>query len=294
MSPPTRGPGGRGSAPQRWRSGFYRGRVHHVRLEPLRHQFAYGHFLAALDLDELPELFRGRWLWSAERFNLASFRRADHLGDPAVSLQQSVRELVQERTGERPAGRILLLTQLRHFGYVFNPVSFFFCFDRDDRVQCVVAEINNTPWGEQHCYVLPAREGQGEPARSLEGEGARLSFRFGKEFHISPFFPMEQEYHWEFSAPGERLSIGMRSLQQGRLVFSTHMTLDREAWSAAAAARALLSHPWMSFKTVAAIYWQALRLRLKGAPFFPHPGEKRPARPPGELRLAADTPRNSS
>ena len=253
--------------PRAWNSALYFGRVRHARAVPIRHAFEYGHFLAALDLSELPELFRGRWLWSAERANLASFRRADYLGDPATPLDEAVRELVERRTGTRPTGRILLLTQLRQLGFVFNPVSFYFCLDAAGRVETIVAEITNTPWGERHAYVLAARD-------ALPAEGNRLRFRFPKQFHISPFFPMEQEYEWEFTPPAEELGVVMRNLEAGRVVFQSEMRLARRPWTGREAARALCLHPAMSLRTIAAIYWQALRLRLRGAPFFEHPGRR--------------------
>ena len=249
------------------RSGFYAGRVRHTRTRPIGHRFDYRHLLVALDLDELPQLFRGRWLWSSERFNLASYRRSDHCGDPSQPLRASVLRLVEERTGSAPKGRVVLLTQLRHFGYVFNPVSFYFCFDVHERVDAIVAEINNTPWGEQHCYVLRARDAE----RCNDG-GKLLRFRFNKDFHISPFFPMTLEYQWAFSDLGDELRISMQNIEHGQVVFSTDTLLRRRAWSGANAARALITYPLMSFKTIAAIYWQALRLRLKGAPFYAHPG----------------------
>ncbi len=247
-----------------WTSAFYTGRVFHVRLGSLAHRFNYGHFLVGLELGELPALFKGRWLWSAEHFNLAAFRRGDHLGDPARPLADCVRELVRQRTGSAPEGRIVLLTQLRHFGYVFNPVSFYFCLDASGATQAIVAEINNTPWGEQHCYVLCARDAE-------HGPDGRMKFRFAKDFHISPFFPMQLEYEWIFSSFGPQISISMKNFERGALIFSSELRMESRAWSATSAALALALHPLMSFKTIAAIYWQALRLRLKGATFFPHP-----------------------
>jgi DUF1365 family protein len=113
-------------------------------------------FMVLLDLDELPRCFDGRLLWSARRPALAWFRRADYLGDPGTPLARAVRELVAERTGTRPEGPIRLLTHLRYFGHCFNPVSFYYCYDRDgERVQAVVAHVTNTPWGERHAYVMP-------------------------------------------------------------------------------------------------------------------------------------------
>ena len=134
-------------------SALYQGWLRHRRRAPRAHAFAYPLFMAYLDLAELDRVFAGRWLWSARRAAPARFAREDHFGDPALPLDEAVRRLVHERTGRRPAGPIRLLTHLRYFGYVFNPVSFFYCYAGDE-VQTIVAEVNNTPWGERCMYVL--------------------------------------------------------------------------------------------------------------------------------------------
>jgi hypothetical protein len=165
----------------------------------VEHAFDYRLFMMYLDLDEAPGLFGRRWFWSVGRRTLAWLKREDHLGDPARPLADAVRDLVAERTGRRPAGPIRLLTHLRYFGYCFNPVSFYYCFDEaDERVETIVAEVNNTPWGEQHLYVLPASESR--------GSGTHLQFLRQKEFHVSPFMPMDIRYDWRFSQPDERQS----------------------------------------------------------------------------------------
>ena len=132
-----------------------RGRVSHARKSPVAHAFGYRLFMLYLDLTELPKVFAGRWLWStrAARARVAAPRRL--LGDPREPLDESVRRLVAAETGRRPAGPIRLLTHLRYFGYGFNPVSFYYCFDSGGTaVETIVAEVSNTPWGERHCYVL--------------------------------------------------------------------------------------------------------------------------------------------
>ena len=134
---------------------IYRGWVRHRRRTPVEHAFSYRMAMLYLDLAELPEVLDGRLLWSARRPSLAWFRRADYLGDTARPLDHEVRDLVEQRTGARPVGPIRLLTHLRYFGYVMNPVSFYYCFDAaGERVETVVAEITNTPWKERHSYVI--------------------------------------------------------------------------------------------------------------------------------------------
>jgi DUF1365 family protein len=250
--------------------------------------------MAYLDLGELDRVFRGRWLWSTSRLALARFDRRDHLGDPALPLDESVRRLVAERTGMRPAGPIRLLTHLRYFGYVFNPVSFYYCFDAQGQsVEAVVAEVNNTPWGERHCYVLHAF------ARSA----GTLQARTRKAMHVSPFHPMALEYAWRFSVPGERLAVRMAlSPAPGAIaasrpltapertrdadartasdasavspVFDAAMTLHRVPIEGRSLAATLLRFPAMTVQVIAAIHWQAVRLWLKRVPVHDHPSRR--------------------
>jgi uncharacterized protein len=250
---------------------LYFGRVSHRRHggheDPVSNAFEYRMFMVCLDLAELDTVFRGRWLWSTQRPALAWLRREDHLGDPAQSLDESVRRLVGERTGRRPAGPIRLLAHLRYFGHCFNPVSFYYCYDAaGERVETIVAEVNNTPWGERHCYVLPRDE-----ARL---RGPNQEFELDKEFHVSPFLPMETRYQWRFSEPGERLLVHLRNEQHGRHAFDATLTLERREISGPALAGALLRFPFMTLRVVWLIYWQALKLKLKGAVFHTHPAKR--------------------
>jgi len=238
------------------KSCLYTGSVQHRRYSPRPHAFRYPLFMACLDLAELDHVFAQRWLWSTRRPAIARFRREDHFGDARVPLDQSVRDLVQVRTGCRPAGPIRLLTHLRCFGYVFNPVSFFYCFDgADHRVEAVVAEVNNTPWGERHCYVLDG----------LEGES-------GKAMHVSPFMPMDLRYEWRFTMPGDHLGVHMHLKREGHTVFDATLALKREPISNGV----LLRFPLMTAKVIAAIHWEALRLWLKRIPFHTHPAKAKP------------------
>ncbi|HET7201924.1 MAG TPA: DUF1365 domain-containing protein [Steroidobacteraceae bacterium] len=244
---------------------LYHGSVRHRRHEPAGHAFRYRLTLLYLDLDEVDTVFDGRWLWSSgERAAPAHWHRADHHGDPARDLRTCIRDLVRDRAGVATRGPIRLLTHPRYFGYGFNPVSFYYCFDAGDaRPEAVVAEINNTPWGERHCYVLPQSVNRGAPDR--------MHFRFGKDFHVSPFLPLDMDYDWRFTRPGERLAVHMENHQDGRLVFDATLNLRREPINGVSLAGALLRHPFMTAKVSAAIYWQALQLWLKRTPFFSHP-----------------------
>jgi uncharacterized protein len=203
------------------RSAVYEGEVRHRRFAPVSNEFRYRMFLLYIDLAELPGLLDPYLLWSARGPNLAWFRRADYLGDPSVPLDRAVRDLVEERLGFRPRGAVRLLTHLRYFGWVFNPVSFYYCFGEGDRrVEAIVAEITNTPWGERHAYVFGDRGNE-----AVHPSWRR--YRFPKAFHVSPFIDMAIDYDWRFQEPGETLSVHMIDREGGKRIFDATLSLRR-------------------------------------------------------------------
>jgi hypothetical protein len=243
-------------------SALYTGWLRHRRHGARPHAFRYRLDLLYLDLAEIDLVFgdgRSRWLLPFR------FRRADYLGDPTVPLDEAVRARVAEVTGQRPRGPIRLLTQPRCFGFVFNPVSFYYCFDDEagTRLAAIVADVTNTPWGERHSYVLPV--GPDVAHRRQQ------RFRCAKEFHVSPFLPMALEYDWRFQVPDERALVHIVDRDHGTAVFDATLTLEHRSLTAANMLGALLRAPIPAFKVMAGIYWQAARLVLKGVRFFPHP-----------------------
>lgn len=252
-------------------SALYRGQVRHRRFHPRAHAFAYTLFQLYLDLAELDMVFRGRWLWSVNRANLASFRESDYLpGAVGDTLDTRARNLVEAHSGRRPTGPIRLLTHPRYFGFVFNPVSFYYCFDAaGDEVETVIAEVHNTPWGERHAYVLDAR--------AARDERGHFQFLVPKAFHVSPFLAMDYHYHWRMTPPGEALTVYMRNERDGRADFDAALSLRRVPLTGPHLAAALTRHPFVTAKVILAIYWQALRLWWKGTPVQPHPGSGPPA-----------------
>jgi len=240
-----------------------------------------------LDLNELPDLLDPFPLFSARRAAPARFRRADFMGDPARPLDQCAREAVAAAAGARPAGPVRLLTGLRYFGHSFNPVSFYYCFDEaGERVDAVVADVQNIPWGERHPYVLARGERRGTVLRE----------ELDKSFHVSPLMGMNQTYSFRASEPGESLAVHIESRPRHRetaneadnrrlsrsrrddapKTFDATLNLRRRELSRRTLAGLLARYPAMSLQTVAKIYAQSLRLKLKGAKYHPHPEGRRP------------------
>jgi DUF1365 family protein len=180
----------------------------------------------------------------------------------------AVRDLVETRLGDRPSGPIRLLTHLRYFGYCFNPASFYYCYDAsDNRVETIVVEIHNTPWGERHCYVFDDTQNE-----HLVRHWRR--YRFNKVFHVSPFIDMDISYDWRFRVPGEKIQIHMINFEKGEKLFDASLMLQRRAINHKELTSVLLKYPFMTIKVTAMIYFQALRLLLKNTPFFTHPKKR--------------------
>jgi len=246
-------------------SAAYEGWVRHRRFEPVEHEFRYPLFLMYLDLAELPQVLDPYPFVSARRRALARFRRRDFMGDPAQPHDQCARETVAAVTGERPTGPVRLLAGLRCFGHSFNPVSFYYCFDEGgQRVDAVVADVRNIPWGERHPYVL-ARRGR---------RGTVLGEELDKSFHVSPLMGMDQTYSFRASEPGESIAVHIESRPragEGGKSFDATLNLRRRELSRSTLTRLLARYPAMSLQVVAKIYAQSLRLKLKGARYHPHP-----------------------
>jgi uncharacterized protein len=237
---------------------IYEGTISHRRAKPER-QFVHRLALMYLDLAELPDLLGGRLL--APRPGAARFRRRDYFGDPRIELDTAVRDHVSMRLGRRPDGPIRLLTQLRSFGHCFNPVSFYYCLeDGGERIDAVLAEVTNTPWGERHAYVVPGGVG-----------------RLDKALHVSPFFAMQQEYVCRAGVPGRALSIRIESYERGSRVFEAALALRRRELTHDSLRRMTARYPLAAIRVLALIYGHAVGLALAGAKLHPHP-DHRPGR----------------
>ena len=248
---------------ERFASAVYEGVVTHHRHAPHDHAFTYRMAQLYLDLDEVEQVFRSRWLWSSTGRNMAEFRRSDYFGDPDVPLAEAVRRRVADELGSYPTGPVRVLTHLRYAGLVFNPVTFYYCFEDDgETLHSIVSEITNTPWRERHSYVL---EAQGANA------GHAVDASFDKVFHVSPFMPMDRGYRWRFTRPGDTLNVHMDVLRDGKREFDAHLSLRRLPLTGASLSRVLWRYPLMTAKVVGAIHFEALRLWLKRNPIHDHP-----------------------
>ncbi len=255
----------------------YEGVVRHRRLTPRAHAFEMPVYMMYLDLSEMDRVFAGHPAYSTRRPAPVRFRRSDYLGDASVPLDAAVRDAVAAETGARPEGPVRLLTHLRHFGYCFNPVSFYYCFDRDgERVVSIAAQITNTPWKERHTYVMT-------PDVSADVRRP-MRFSFEKAFHVSPFMPMTQRYDWAFGTPGDRLAVRMRNSPLDRAAtepaaprdraFDAVLSLRRLELTRASLTRVLWRYPMLTSKVVGRIHYEALRLWLKRVPVHAHPRKK--------------------
>lgn len=244
---------------------LYEGDVQHRRRAPVPHAFRYRLFMLYVDVDRVTELFRRRLFWSTTRPNLAWFRRADYLGPAERPLSECVRDLVDERLGRRPLGPVRLLTHFRYFGIAMNPISLYYCFDATEHLDAVVAEVSNTPWNERHWYVLDAHESESD---NVQAEAA-------KTFHVSPFLGMEYDYEFQLNDPSESLRLRVANRDRHRRneppIFEATLDLCRKPLDGPGLARVLVRYPLMTFRVMAGVYYQALRLWWKGSPFYSHP-----------------------
>ena len=197
-----------------------------------------------------------------------------------MPLDEAIRDKVESATGARPRGPVRLLTHLRYGGFVFNPVSFYYCYAEDgERLEAVVAEITNTPWKERHAYVLPVD--------GATRSGRALAWEFAKTFHVSPFMAMDRHYAWRFTVPGPDLHVHMDVFAGGQREFDATLALRRRPLDGASLARVLWRYPLMTAQVVGAIHWQALRLWLKRVPVHAHPAS---LASPDERPTMSDTP----
>lgn len=245
---------------------IYTGTIRHRRFFPFTHFFNYPIFMVYFDISNVERMLEKTWFWNINKPSIVSFYREDYHGDHSQSLDDAVRSTIYQKTGRYLKGPIRILTHLRYFGYCFNPVSFYYCFDQmDENVELIMAEITNTPWQERHSYIVSDK---------LNSK-SNLTANMGKEFHVSPFWGMDHEYEWVFTRPEKSLMVNMKNIKDQNKVFDATLTLKRKTFNLNNLALQTLSFPFMTLSVIFRIHWQALKLWIKGAHIFDHPNEKK-------------------
>ena len=239
-------------------SALYNGHVVHHRHRPRKHSLRYRVFSMLLDLDELAALDAHLKLFAHNRFGIFSFRDADHGDGEVGNLRAWVNGHLRGAGIDPSGGRVRVLCYPRLLGYVFNPLTVYFCHDRDDRLQAILYEVGNT-FGERHTYVI-----------ATEGEQATVRQRCAKELYVSPFVPMDCAYDFRIEPPGERVLISIdESDAEGPLLFAAFAG-KRRPLTDRTLLSAFFSYPLMTLKVTVGIHWEALRLWAKGAPIYRH------------------------
>lgn len=254
-------------------SRLYVGWVRHRRYKPKSHTLNYKVFMSYLDLDELDSVFSASRLWSLEKSNWMSFKRSDYFQGKEADLKKSVVRHIAENSDidAKQISRITMLTNLRTLGYAMNPVTFYYAFDHQNQLLAIMPEITNTPWHERHQYVLTSSAEFGGYIPT-ERKNKSLRYELAKAFHVSPFNPMSVDYDWRFSIPNEGKNVvHLVNNEQGETIFDATMSLEPVAISAKNVRKALIHFPWMTVKIALGIYVNALKLWLKGVPFYSHP-----------------------
>ena len=243
--------------------GVYEGTIRHRRFEPRQHESCYSLFMALVNIDRVESLMGVSCLTSCNTWNIAWFDERDHLGEPGRPLRQRVHDSAAAAGKQLPAGPIYLLTHLRYAGYVFSPISVYYCFDTDGRLANVLADVRNTYGGRRQYWLEP-----------LDSARHRFHSRTKKTMHVSPFMDMAVDYEFVLTPPEERLVGHMNVCRQddGDRMFDATLSLERRPWTAASIRRAVIRYPLMTAKVIGAIHWEALRLRLKRLPVVPAAG----------------------
>ncbi len=234
--------------------------IHHVRSAPIRNEFRYRSYQWFVDLDALPRL-------PLLLRPLARFEARDHMGDPARSLRENVDTFLGERGIDLAGGQIRMLANARVLGYVFNPLTVYWCHDPDGSLRCVVAEVHNT-YGGRHRYLL-----------QTDARGRAVT---GKQFYVSPFYEVAGRYTMSLPEPDDRLALSITLHPPQGATFVAGMKGWRRPASGLPLARMLLTRPWTTAAVSARIRWQGIKLYLRRLPVIPREPVRRSSSPAKE------------
>ncbi len=241
-------------------SAIYAGTVTHHRSIPKTHHFRAPVSLFYFNLDEIQTLPQWGIWFSAKRWALSQFKREDYYGDGSEPLAHSIRNRMQELTGHSVEGEVYGLVNLRTLGLYFSPVNFYFGYDSSGKFTHFLAEVSNIPWNERHQYCQYVADGDFSPATQ-------------KKFKVSPFNPIEQKYRWQITPPGRAINIGLSVSDERGKVFYAQLDLKQTPFSKKRLRGLLMRKPAITISIVAGIYWQALKLFIKGVPYIPYEKE---------------------
>ncbi|MFK0166639.1 DUF1365 domain-containing protein [Rhizobium sp. NPDC090279] len=242
------------------RSALFPGLVTHARSKPKQHRLSYRIYSLLIDLDELDEIDRRLRLFSVDRFNLFSFYRKDRGDGSGSDLKKQVEQCMRKAGIEPDGGPIRLLTMPRLLGWAFNPLSVFFCYATDASLKAILWEVDNT-FGERHGYMIP-----------VEADGAtEIVQQCDKAFHVSPFMDMDLRYQFRVSPPTDMLSIRIDTFDREGPVLTARHLAHRTALTDRALLKAFFTIPFLTFRVIGGIYWEALKIWSKGIGLRGHP-----------------------
>ena len=241
---------------------IYEGYIRHRRFTPFKNFFKYPIFMVYFDISKIEQLFKKKSIiFNINKPSIVSFYRTDYHKSNIKCLDKAVRDTLKNKYKFIAKGPIRILTHLRYFGYCFNPVSFYYCFDKEDKqVESVMAEVTNTPWNERYTYFISDFDSKNNLKSTME-----------KKFHVSPFWDMEHIYDWVFTIPNQKIAVNMKNYKNNTKVFDATLKLIRKKLSLKNLLVQIMKFPFITIKVFLRIHWQAFRLWLKGATFYTHP-----------------------
>jgi DUF1365 family protein len=237
------------------------GEVGHKRYLPKVHGFDYQVHYFWLDLDELDRIPAKGWLWSQARFAACSYRRTDYLPG-AADLTEAVRQKVRDLGFTGAVAKVCMMSPLANWGYYFSPLTLYYCFNATKQLVALLAEVSNTPWNERHYYLVPVADAE------------RSHYQHDKAFHVSPFNPMDMQYHWAVRADAEQLELSITNFKAEQKVFSAWFHLGVQPFNLPLLKSLLIRRPWQNVQVMTRIYWHAIKLLLKAVPVYGHPKSK--------------------